>query len=103
MRKFLKLIVVVLVFGATQARAAELSPKELKEAEKLYHLKCAKCHKFYDPAGYSKPEWNEWMRKMARKSKLKGKQEELLARYTELLRAPALGKPEQAQAQGVAR
>jgi nitrate/TMAO reductase-like tetraheme cytochrome c subunit len=63
-----------------------LSPKEVAAAKKLYTSKCAKCHKFYDPAGYNQSEWDEWMQKMRKKSKLKPDQYALLSRYLETLR-----------------
>ena len=71
------------------ARAAELSAKEIKDAKKIYTSKCAKCHKFYDPAAYDQSEWDEWMQKMRKKSKLKPDQYELLSRYLDTVRAPA--------------
>ncbi|MSU57769.1 MAG: hypothetical protein EXS35_06235 [Pedosphaera sp.] len=70
------------------AGAAELSATELKDARKLYTVKCAKCHKFYDPAKYNDDEWQTWMRKMSKKSKLKDAQSELLGRYLETFRKP---------------
>jgi nitrate/TMAO reductase-like tetraheme cytochrome c subunit len=63
------------------AGAAELSAGELKDARKLYNAKCAKCHKFYDPAKYNDAEWRKWMTKMSKKARLKPAQEELLSRY----------------------
>ncbi len=71
------------------AGAAELSPVEVKEAQKMYVAKCAKCHEFYQPTGYQDAEWSDWMKKMSRKSKLKPAQEELLTRYLEVVRAEA--------------
>ena len=68
------------------AGAAELSATELKDARKLYTAKCAKCHKFYDPAKYNDEEWRTWMRKMNKKAKLKEAQAELLGRYLETFR-----------------
>jgi len=56
---------------------------ETAVARKLYVAKCAKCHKFYDPAKYSDEQWQIWMSKMSKKAKLKPAQEELLARYIE--------------------
>lgn len=76
-----------LVLGEAQDGTAVLSPKETKEARKLYNLKCAKCHKFYDPADYTQLEWDEWMLKMSKKSKLKPAQHDLLSRYLETLRS----------------
>jgi hypothetical protein len=63
------------------ASAAGFSPQDVIDANALYVAKCAKCHKFYDPAQYTQKEWDVWMRKMSRKSKLKPPQEELLTRY----------------------
>ena len=73
------------------ARAGELSVTEVKEAQRIYVVKCAKCHKFYEPTEYADAEWSDWMRKMSRKSKLKSAQEELLTRYLETVRHA--GKP----------
>ena len=72
---------VVLALASFGLRAAELSPVERKAAKDLYDIKCAKCHKFYEPAAYSQTDWDDWMKKMSRKSKLKPAQEELLTRY----------------------
>jgi len=59
-------------------------------ARKLYVAKCAKCHKFYDPAKYSDDEWKIWMGKMSKKARLKPEQQRILADYIELtLRQPA--------------
>jgi len=69
------------VLTAEAASAAGLSAQEAADATHLYVAKCAKCHKFYDPAEYTQKEWDMWMRKMSRKSKLKPAQEELLTRY----------------------
>ena len=79
-------VVALVALGA--ARAAELSDKELADARKLYNAKCAKCHKFYDPAKYNDTEWNTWMQKMNKKAKLKEAQAELLGRYLETYRTP---------------
>ena len=69
------------VLTAEAASAAGLSAQEVTDASQLYVAKCAKCHQFYNPAGYSQKDWDTWMRKMTRKSKLKPAQEELLTRY----------------------
>ena len=66
-----------------------LSDEEIAAARKLYVNKCAKCHKFHNPAKYTDEEWGIWMRKMSRKSKLKPEQDELLSRYLETFRAAA--------------
>jgi len=52
-------------------------------AQKLYIAKCAKCHKFYDPAAYSDEEWRTWMHKMSKKAKLSAEQELSLSSYIE--------------------
>jgi hypothetical protein len=69
------------VLTAEAASAAGLSAEEVATANQLYVGKCAKCHKFYNPADYSLKDWERWMRKMSRKSKLKPAQDELLTRY----------------------
>jgi hypothetical protein len=69
--------------------ASDLTAKEQVAARKLYVSKCAKCHRFYDPAAYPEPEWRRWMESMARKSKLKREQAALLDRYLEAYRANA--------------
>src|SRR5437870_1364144 len=61
----------------------DLPQDETKAARKLYLAKCAKCHKFYNPATYSDEDWAEWMKKMSKKSKLKPEQEQMLSRYIE--------------------
>jgi hypothetical protein len=71
----------VLALAIAGARAVDLPPGKRKTAEDLYNVKCAKCHKFYDPAAYSEKDWEMWMRKMSRKAKLKPEQDELLRRY----------------------
>ena len=80
---------VVALVALHAAGAAELSTGELKDARKLYRAKCAKCHKFYDPAKYSDDEWQTWMLKMNKKAKLKDAPAELLGRYLETFRSPA--------------
>lgn len=68
------------------AAGEKLSEKEFAAARKLSAVKCAKCHKFYEPADYSQADWAGWMEKMRRKSKLKPEQFDLLARYLEEVR-----------------
>ena len=77
-----------LSFGLNVLSASQpLSPKDTEAARKLYTAKCAKCHKFYDPNAYSHAEWEVWMGKMRKKSKLKADQFELISRYINTLRA----------------
>ncbi len=79
----------VLATATGPASEGKLSDTDLAAAAKLYHAKCARCHKFYDPAAYSQAEWDVWMQKMGKKSKLKPDQFALLSRYLETLRTPA--------------
>ena len=69
------------------AAAEKLSTNDLAAARKLSAVKCAKCHKFYEPVDYSQAGWAEWMEKMRRKAKLKPEQFDLLSRYLEDARA----------------
>jgi hypothetical protein len=79
---------VFLATALNASRGAELSLDEVNAAKRLYTAKCAKCHKFYDPADYQQHEWQTWMQKMGKKSKLKPQQYELLSRYLETFREP---------------
>ena len=63
------------------AGAAELSTIESQAARKLYNTKCARCHKFYDPANYDDASWQTWMTKMSKKAKLKPAETAILSRY----------------------
>ena len=69
------------------AGAAELSGREIQAAQKLYVAKCARCHKFYDPEGYSEAEWDLWMAKMRQKARLKPEQFNVLSAYLATLRS----------------
>ena len=66
---------------AGPSRTAAGPIDETSTGRKLYVAKCAKCHKFYDPAKYSDAEWHKWMAKMSKKSKLTTEQSEILSRY----------------------
>lgn len=94
---------ILLAFSALPLLAARaegaggggLSPRELSAARSLYVAKCAKCHKFHEPRGYSEGEWRSWMEKMNRKSRLKPDQAALLNRYLDDYRGGRLpGRPE---------
>ena len=74
---------------AVPAVAKDSPSNDTAGGQKLYVAKCAKCHKFYDPAKYSEADWQMWMSKMSKKAKLKPEQEEILSRYiAENLRSP---------------
>lgn len=86
----LVLTVTLLAISTGAAELPGLSPRELKEAKKLYLGKCAKCHELHPPAAYTSIQWNDWLVKMSRTSRLNPAQEKMLKRYTELLRETAV-------------
>jgi uncharacterized protein YceK len=86
---FLLLVCLALSGCSGPASVTDGPYDEKTAARRLYVAKCAKCHKFYDPAKYSDQEWEKWMTKMSKKAKLKPEQEAMLARYIEdTYRAP---------------
>jgi hypothetical protein len=90
------MLVVLSGFGAggcaVPAAAKDPPSTQTGAGQKLYVAKCAKCHKFYDPAKYSEADWEMWMTKMSKKAKLKPAQEAELSRYiSENLRPPKCG------------
>ncbi len=88
MRSLVSIVVsTAALLAISHGNAAELSAQQSKDARKIYLTKCAKCHKLYNPKEYSDTEWDEWMLKMKKKSKLKEDQFELLKSYIATLRA----------------
>jgi hypothetical protein len=77
-----------LAANAMPPNTAGLSPNDIAEGSKLHTAKCARCHKFYDPAAYSDTDWRLWMTKMGKKAKLTPDQETVLSRYLEAFRSP---------------
>lgn len=82
-----------LVFGLLLAAAGSPAADRFSshrgsegEGKKIYERTCAKCHEFYPPAKYSQPEWDKWMTKMRRKSKLKSADFDKVLEYTQTLR-----------------
>ncbi|PWU18436.1 MAG: hypothetical protein C5B50_09165 [Verrucomicrobia bacterium] len=75
--------VVILTSVKGMAGSAEQTKTEPAAARKLYLTKCAKCHKFYDPAKYTDSQWHTWMEKMNQKAKIKPEHREMLSRYIE--------------------
>jgi mono/diheme cytochrome c family protein len=61
----------------------------LDRGKALYLAKCAKCHELYKPSDYSDADWQKWMFKMKRKSKLNAADYQLVFDYSETLRARA--------------
>ena len=84
MARFWWLTLGLVLVGCSGPASASDAPEQANgRARKLYVTKCAKCHRFYDPAKYSDEEWKLWMGKMSKKSKLKPEQEQMLSRYIE--------------------
>ena len=90
MRSLLLITLAALAGHLPLVGAADLSSKEIAAARKLNLVKCSKCHKIYEPKDYTVADWDVWMEKMARKSKLKPEQTELMNRYFELQRSGAV-------------
>ena len=87
---FSALIGLALAGCASPALAKDMAGFENSAGRKLYVAKCAKCHKFYEPAKYSESDWEMWMTKMSKKAKLKPEQQEVLTRYiSQNLRTPS--------------
>lgn len=78
---------LLVLAGTLPAGAADPAEKEFAAAKKLTVRKCVKCHKFYKPDDYTVADWNMWMAKMARKSKLNSRQTDQVTRYLETLRS----------------
>jgi len=67
--------------NSTPTNLRGFSSEDITRAKNLYDAKCARCHKFYDPAAYKDAEWRTWMTKMSKKAHLKPEQSDLLSRY----------------------
>ncbi len=91
--RFLLVNFIAALALVVHASAADLSPGEIKSAQKIYILKCTKCHELYDATKYSDEDWSLWMRKMKKKSKLKDEQFALLESYTGEIRSGKIEKP----------
>ncbi len=85
MRLFLLSCAAAFVWTSCQSEVASSSARP-QSAQKLYVVKCAKCHELYDPKKYSEADWDLWMTKMKKNSKLKPEQFELMQDYTQSLR-----------------
>ena len=95
MRPLFLWLLIALAVVHSAAWANEMTAREITAARKIYVVKCAKCHRFYEPTAYGESDWGLWMEKMNKKSKLKGEQASLLNRYLDLYRAGRLpGKPQ---------
>src|ERR1051326_2984528 len=69
--------------GGANAGAHDSSADNNYAARQIYLGKFAKWQKLYDPARYSKKQWQVWMEKMSRKARLQPDQTGLVARYIE--------------------
>ena len=88
MRLLVTILAAVALVPQIGAGAAEPSG-DAAAAQKLYTAKCARCHKFYDPAAYDDAKWGAWMAKMKKKSRLTDEQYATLSRYLQSLRSTA--------------
>lgn len=78
---------MVFVAGCAGIAAAEaLTADEISKARDWHELKCAKCHKLYDPLEYDSEAWSEWMRKMKKKAHLSDEQYRLISGYLDEVR-----------------
>ena len=57
LRLALLFVAAVAVLPNPAVAASDLTTPDEVKARKLYNLKCAKCHKFYHPAKYSRDDW----------------------------------------------
>lgn len=89
----MELITKSLVFGLLLAAMSSPAADRVAsgnsggdDGKKVYVRSCAKCHEFYPPSDYSQPEWDKWMVKMRRKSKLKTADFDRVLEFTQMLR-----------------
>jgi len=95
MRRLLSVLAfLVALTGCTSPpNQPNLPVHEDSAGSKLYYAKCAKCHKLYDPAGYSDEEWSMWMKKMKKKAKLTDEQNAILMLYIDTNFRPREKRP----------
>jgi len=89
MRRAAFLIGIAAVLALHAAGAAEPDAAALAAGAKLNRVKCAKCHKLYDPAAYDDATWTVWMAKMKQKARLNDREYTALAAYFESQRVAA--------------
>lgn len=95
MRALVLLFTASIAFDGTAGDPHDLTREEIRDARKIYVAKCAKCHRFYEPKDYSEADWQMWMRKMNKASKLTEEQARLLTKYLDFYRAGRLpGRPQ---------
>ena len=59
---------------------------DLAKGKGLHELKCAKCHRLYEPAAYGDEEWDRWMVKMRKKAHLNDDDYRLISSYLDSMR-----------------
>jgi cytochrome c5 len=68
------------------SRTAGLPAAQVQTGKRIYEAKCARCHKFYNPADYDPAEWHSWMTKMSKKARLTAEDKSAVSRYLDLFR-----------------
>ena len=87
--RFLSALCLLAVFVLLTVKTAFSNPltrEEIIKADGLHKLKCAKCHKLYDPKAYDDADWDRWMGKMRKKARLSDEQYDLIFRYLDSIR-----------------
>ena len=90
MKVFKLVVVLCLLLTGCRSPAADAAVIAARdggnEGAKIYTRNCGKCHEFYPPSNYTQAEWDKWMVKMRRKSKLKAADFDRVQEFTQLLR-----------------
>ena len=79
----LRLVFLFVVLAAPLIGAAGA---DISAGKKIYTNKCARCHDLYNPAKYTAADWDHWMEKMRKKSRLSDKDYDTLSSYLASLR-----------------
>lgn len=85
MRNRYRVLSAFFVFWLLSAATAQAGSSP-SEAENLYKLKCAKCHRLYEPSDYDDQAWTKWMKKMRKKAHLSDEQFKLISGYLDDLK-----------------
>lgn len=81
-------VFVMLLMGCSSPAVHRVAPAvdDGSAGAKSYIRNCGKCHEFYTPSKYTQPEWDKWMMKMRKKSKLKPADFDEVQQFTQRLR-----------------
>ena len=81
-------VLSLLLAGCSSPAVSRVAPvhDDGSEGAKIYIRNCGKCHEFYTPSKYTQAEWDKWMVKMRRKSKLKPADFDQVQQFTQTLR-----------------